>query len=103
METGVANIGGGIKVTSNSFAPYLRVRFSSSISIMEKSNASHVTLWIEDILDGCMYLRSIVEQEFPLLLFEFLSKINFLEYLSNNELCTEKVSSFEKTSFWMAN
>jgi hypothetical protein len=101
METGVANIGGGIKVASNSFNLSLSLKFSSSISIMETSNASSVTLWIQDNSDGCISLRSIMEQYFPFLFFEVLSKINFLEDLSNNALCTKKFSSYEKTSSWM--
>jgi hypothetical protein len=75
MAIGVANIGGCIKFYSNSFTLSLSLQFSSFISIMETSNASPVTLWIEDNLDGRMSLRSIVEKYFPFYSLKLFQKL----------------------------
>jgi hypothetical protein len=95
-------MGGGINVSSNSLILSLNLKFLSSMSIVETSSESSVTLWIEYNFDGNIYLISMVDRDFPFLFFKFLSKINFLGYLSNNAFCTEKVSSSKNISSWIA-
>jgi hypothetical protein len=95
VETGVASMGGDIKVSSNYLIISLSLKFSSSMSIMKTSSASPVTLWIKDNFDGHISLRSMVDRDI-FLFFKVLSKINFLEDLSNNAFFTKKVSSSKK-------
>jgi len=83
MATQVAKMGGGMRVSSNSFNLSFRRSFSSSILAIEKCNASHVTLWMEDNFYGNMFRVSIEDKNFPLLIFEVFSKIILLESLSN--------------------
>jgi len=83
MTTRVANIGEGMRVASNSLTLSLSLSFSSFILTIETPNAYHVILWIEDSFDGNMFLVSMVDHDFPFLSFEVLSKVNFLEDLSN--------------------
>jgi hypothetical protein len=98
METRVANIGGGMRVSSNSLTLSLSLRFSSSILTIKTSNASPLILCIDDSFDGNMFLVSMMDCDFPFLFFEILSKVNFFEVLSNKKKFTEKIYSPKKTS-----
>jgi hypothetical protein len=62
---GLARIGRGIKVVSNSLILSFNLAFSTSKPSIESSRASPVSLWILEMWDSHMYLRSTSERDFP--------------------------------------
>jgi hypothetical protein len=86
VAIGITNIGGGINVVSNYLILSFKHAFSISISSTDTSSASPVALLMREILEGGTLPRPKYELDFPLILLFFersLSKINFLEILSN--------------------
>jgi len=94
--------GRGIKVSSSSLILSFNFVFSPLRPPMESSNASSIALWILEIREGRISLRSTSEWYFPFLFFTSLfSIINFLDYLSKTTLCTTNDSSSSNVSFSM--
>ena len=93
------NIGGGINVVSNYLILSFKHAFSISISSTDTSSASPVALLMREILEGGTLPRPKYELDFPLILLFFersLSKINFLEILSNKSFFNVNDSSYEE-------
>jgi len=53
---------------------------------------------MEDNLEGNIFHVSMVDRDFPVLLFAVLSKTIFLASLSKEAFCTTNVSSLENVS-----
>jgi hypothetical protein len=87
-----------MRVSSNYLILSFNLAFSSSMCAIETSSASLVNLLKDDNLEGNISRVSMVDRNFPLLLFVVLSKSNFLDSLSKHAFCTTKVSSSENVS-----